>query len=64
MQITDALCGRTIEYVERHDDCIVLNTVCGHTVKLEVKDGQIVLGGVGVSIALPGQISRNSQGHL
>lgn len=55
MQITEALCGRQIEYVTRDEDGGI-SIVCtdGKTVELFVdKDSHIQLRGLGVRIVLP-----------
>jgi len=55
MQITDALCGRQVEYVIRDEDGGI-SIVCtdGKTVELFVdKDSHIQLRGQGVRIVLP-----------
>jgi hypothetical protein len=54
MKITDALCGRTVEYVVREENGdLTLATTCGHQIRLTVKEGQIELDRVGVKFALP-----------
>lgn len=56
MQITDAICGRQVEYVIRDDDGgITLQCTDGRQVSLFVDtNGDIQMRGVGVKIVLPG----------
>jgi hypothetical protein len=52
-QITDSLCGRTIERVERHGKELVFVTTCGHEVKLQSDTNHdIHFKGCGVKIML------------
>lgn len=63
--ITDALCGRTIEYVIRGDRTITLCTTCGHDIELETdQTGQIQLKSIGVRIQIKGLGLLNSQGII
>lgn len=63
--ITEALCGRTIEYVSRGDRSITLNTTCGHSVTLSVDaSGQIQLERIGVKIVIPGMSPLSGMGML
>jgi flagellar basal body rod protein FlgF len=63
--ITEALTGRTIDYVIRGDHSITLCTVCGREISLESdKDGNIQLKNVGVKIKLQGLSLFGDQGKL
>lgn len=54
MQITEALTGRTIDYVTREENGdITLCCTCGHQVRLTARGGEVTLDRVNVKFVLP-----------
>jgi len=62
MQITEALERRTIDYVTREDDGITLVCTDGHSISLQVVEGQIEFKGQNVRIIVPGLDFMGGQG--